>query len=219
MAEGASGGQAPGNRQPGSAFFGRNGKGLAGMDKVTLKYALAAATILATVTIAVSAMAESGQYQPPSRPVDPDARLPVVVQIERTFNRNGATGLNNVKGANVAPVAQPVKPQTVQSQGEPVVLTAPPRRQKMIVPANPTMIKVEAPAFADASPNADGTPAPAAAILYAPPLRPPWWERLLSSRGFLYAAAFCLIVVPVAGFAASGFMSRRREERVLALYD
>jgi len=58
-----------------------------------------------------------------------------------------------------------------------------------------------------------------ASLLYAPPVRPPWWERLLASREFLYAAIFCLIIVPVGALAASAVIGRRREERDLALYD
>ncbi|MCX7356403.1 MAG: hypothetical protein NTY59_16615 [Alphaproteobacteria bacterium] len=197
------------------------------MDSITIRYSVAAAVILATVTIAVSAMAESGQYQPPARPVESSGRLPAVIQLEQTLNRNGVSGLNNVNGqpAQAAPVAQ-----TVQPQAAPVVLTPPPatfnppalapvRRATVIAPAIPPMIKVAAPAFADTPPNADGTPAQEAAMLYAPPVRAPWWGRLRSSRGCLYAMAFCLIAVPAAAFTASSVMGRRREERDLALYD
>ena len=222
--------------------MGRNG-GMA-MDRVTIRYSVAAAAILVTVTIAVSAWAESGQYQPPARPVDPNDRLPGVIQFEQYLIRNGVTGLNKVKGqpahAAPSPSAQPepVVPsqpepvaQPVQSQAEPAVLTAPPvadraapnpRRETrapaaMQIPESSSAS--QAPAIDDAGAGVAPMPAQDASILYAPPVRPPWWERLLASRGFLYAAAFCLVVVPAAVFAASAVMGRRREERDLILYD
>ncbi len=206
------------------------------MDRLTVRYSLAAAVILTVVTIAVSAMAESGQYQPPSRPVDPDARLPGVVRLEQFLNRNGVTGLNAVKGqpAVAAQPAQPAAEQPVQPQQpriETVVLTPPPAaaapsqpavsqpRETMAAPVNPPMIRIAAPAFNDAPVIADGAPMQDASILYAPPVRAPWWERLLASREFLYTAIFCLIVVPAGALAASTILGRRREERDLALYD
>ena len=205
------------------------------MDKVTVRYSVAAAVILAVVTVAVSAMAESGQYQPPSRPVDPNARLPGVVQLEQFLNRNGVTGLNTAKGQPAAAQpAQPVTEQSVQPQQpriETVILTQPPAvaaqsqpaakqpRETMAPPANPPMIRIAAPTFNDEPVAAAGAPVQDASALYAPPVRAPWWERLLASREFLYTAIFCLIVVPAATLAASAILGRRREERDLALYD
>ncbi len=223
------------------------------MDRITIRYSAAAAAILITAVIAVSAMAESGQYQPPARPVDPNERLPGVIQFEQFLNKNGITGLNTVKGrpapaapshpepvAQPSPAAEPVA-QPVQSQPAPVVLSAPPvaeqpapvTRREPVAPASAQIpasssasqaLAVEDPVTEDTAAGADSAapmPAPAqdASILYAPPVRPPWWERLLSSRGFLYAAAFCLIAVPAGAFAASAVMGRRREERDLVLYD
>ncbi|MGE0094090.1 MAG: hypothetical protein AB7M05_05230 [Alphaproteobacteria bacterium] len=213
------------------------------MDRVTIRYSVAAAAILVTVTVAVSAFAESGQYQPPARPVDPNARLPGVIQLEQFLNKNGVTGLNNVRGrpapATPPPSAQPaqVSPpepvaQPAEPPPEPVVLSTPPVADR---PAPVTRRETTAPTSAQIpmsssagqalvveDADADTTtavPAQDAETLYAPPVRPPWWERLLSSRGFLYTAAFCLIVVPAAVFAASAVMGRRREERDMMLYD
>lgn len=209
------------------------------MDQGTLRFATAAAIILATVTIAVSAFAESGQYQRPAAPVDSNDRLPAVIQFEQFLDKSGVTGLNNVNGQ---PGAQPVQPapmaQPIQPQPEPVILiltapavsvrSAPPPRRDTAAPVSmhiPASSSASAAgAVETASPASDPTaamaaPAQDAATLYAPPVRSPWWERLLSSREFLYAAAFCLIAAPVAGFAASSLIGRRREERDLALYD
>lgn len=206
------------------------------MDNITIRYSVAAAVILVTVTVGVSAFAESGQYQPPIHPVDSNDRLPGVIQVEQFLNRNGVTGLNNVKSRPAAaapsrpePVAQPV-----ELQPEPVVPSAPPAsdqpapapRRDATAPVSAQVpvssSAFQAPITEDA--HADAVvpmvaPGQDAAILYAPPMRPPWWERLLSSRGFLYAAAFCMIAVPAGTFAASAVMGRRREERDLALYD
>ena len=209
------------------------------MDRTVIRYSVAAAAILVAVTIAVSAMAESGQYQPPSRPVDPNARLPGVIRLEQFLNRNGVTGLNNVKGQPAQPTAQPTAqpaaaqpaPVTAQPQVETVTqappvsnasstsIAVPPRREAIAAPANPPMIKIATPAFEDEPVAADGVPVQDASVLYAPPVRAPWWERLLASRAFLYAAIFGLIVVPVCALAGSAVLGRRREERDLMLYD
>lgn len=128
----------------------------------------------------------------------------------------------------VQPAPEPLAPTPAP---EPVAFTAPappvsaepaPAPDREAPPPGSAQIPAsssasEPPAAETAIPVA--APAQAAAILYAPPLQPPWWERLLSSREFLYAAGFCLLFVPAAGFAASTIIGRRREERDLALYD
>ena len=139
------------------------------MDRVTIRYAAAAAIILATVTIAVSAFAESGQ--PEVRPVRVAARTSAVAAV---------TGL-----AAPRPFGTQI-PVSSSAAGAPVLGTADPAGAEDV------------------------------ASLYAPPVRSPWWERLLASRAFLYIALSGLIVVPAAGFAASAIIVRRGE-RGLAL--
>lgn len=215
------------------------------MGQMTIRYATAATILLAVLIMAASAFAESSHDQrPSSAPADPNGRQHAFLPLEPILNRNAA-GPNAMKAPPRAPAqavmdapvpaAPPVPPAL-----EPVLSAAPPPASARVAPsvlsnqpverslrrepppgwASPTMIRIAAPAFAQSSSGVDGAaPAPDAAMLYAPPVRSPWWERLLSSRGFLYASAFCLFVVPVAAFAASVVIGRRREERGLAFHD
>lgn len=159
---------------------------------------------------------------PPAQPAR--AAAPAIVQP--------AAAAEPVEETPIAPAAQPATPSAAgmqpivsppaQPAAEPSVPRAAesrPADTTLNIPAASTAF--QAPSIEDQRPAAGDSAgaAPDAAVLYAPPVRAPWWERLLASRGFLYATIFCLLVVPAAGFIASGMMSRRREERDLALYD
>lgn len=158
---------------------------------------------------------------PPAQPAR--AAAPAIVQP--------AAAAEPVEETPIAPAAQPAMPaagmqpivsppaQPAAESSAPGAVDSRPADTALNIPAASTAF--QAPSIEDQRPAAGDSAGTAqdAAVLYAPPVRAPWWERLLVSRGFLYATIFCLLVVPAAGFIASGMMSRRREERDLALYD
>ena len=180
------------------------------MGQMTIRYATATAILLAAMLMAASAFAESSHDQRPSAPVGPNARLHAVIPLEHILNQN-AVGPNVMKAPAQAVQAAPVPGALpVQPAFEPVLLAVPlplasahlapsvlsnqpaerPLRRELLPGwASPTMIRIAAPAFAQTPSSVDGaTPARDFAMLYAPPVRSPWWERLLSSRAFLYTA-------------------------------